>query len=152
MQYLDTTASAISFLPARFTSFNHFQPSRTVASVIINSCLQFLSFIHLRVSIPLAYSTIQPTLLPLRLKSAIIMQFVSTIVLLITSVTLTSAFPHYLQPSPVNDPLEMPMHTTALMAGAAWDLTYSATATRSVLNVPTSAPAQATGLNVQYEL
>jgi hypothetical protein len=80
------------------------------------------------------------------------MHFFTTLAVLFAGLTLTSAIPHQLQPSPVDDPLEMPLHTTALIAGAAWDLTYSATATRSISTVPTNAPAQATGRDVQYEL
>jgi hypothetical protein len=152
VQYLDTTTSPISLVPGRFTLSNYFQPNRTAVSAIIHLCSQFLSFIHPKVSILLAYTIIQSWLLSLRFESTIIMPSISTIILLITCVTLTSAFPHHLQPSPVNDPLEMPMHTTALMAGAAWDLTYSATATRLVSTIPTPAPAQATGLDLQYEL
>ncbi|KAF2710894.1 hypothetical protein K504DRAFT_465928 [Pleomassaria siparia CBS 279.74] len=55
---------------------------------------------------------------------------VFSIFAILAGLTLTSALPSHRQALvEVENPLEMPMHTTALMAGAAWDLTYSATAT-----------------------
>ena len=80
------------------------------------------------------------------------MQYFTAVFLLMASITLSAAFPHPREaPSPTEDPLRMPLHTTALLAGAAWDLTHSATATRAQPVTP--APPNPTGtMNEQYEL
>ncbi|KAF2796426.1 hypothetical protein K505DRAFT_323302 [Melanomma pulvis-pyrius CBS 109.77] len=81
------------------------------------------------------------------------MQLFATLAVLIASANLSSAWPHQRQ-APVADDnlLEVPMHTTALMAGAAWDLSQSAYATQTPSVAATAVPANPTGLDGQHEL
>lgn len=82
------------------------------------------------------------------------MRFLTTITLILTTLTLASAWPHRRGVAPADtdeDMLEKPMHTTALMAGEAWKLTERVRmASRTA--VPHSAPTKFYRFKDQSEL
>lgn len=160
MQYLNIPAiHTLSPSPTDSRLPDDFQLKRTAVNG--NHHLRRLPFVHSSEATPTShYKYRHRTFLTLRnlyhylvrLSSIIAMRYFRTVAVVAATLTLVSAIPHHLAPSLVDNALEMPMHTTALMAGAAWDLTHSATATRTLGTMPTTAVTKATGLGDQYEL